>query len=152
MWFYENLGEAIACLPHHVLGLCVVAKLVQSLPLLLLIVYLRTQLGADPDQVSSAWHTRVSSRSRLNPESHEYTARDLKTVVPSGSNLICPLEGLGKNRQSATKKYNNRIDTSINMQQLWFCCCLLIFFCFCFLLLLFSVTKIQLHGRIYYVQ
>ena len=68
-----------------------------------MIVYLRTHLGADPDQVSSAWHSRVSSRSRLNPESHEYTARDLKTVVPSGRKLTAPLLGLDRDSQSATK-------------------------------------------------
>ncbi len=67
-----------------------------------MLFYLRRHLGADPDQVSSAWHTRVSSPSRVNPELHVYTARELKVVKPSGSKLTWPSTGLERNPQLAT--------------------------------------------------
>ena len=69
--------------------------------------YLRSQVGADPDQVPLARHTRVSSPFRLNPELHVYMARDWKIVEPSGSKLTWPSAGLGRVPQRTT------IDTNI---------------------------------------
>ena len=63
---------------------------------------LRAHVGVEPDQVSSAWHSKVLDPCRVYPVSHEYVARAPKVVVSGGEYVTWPLLGWERAPQSPT--------------------------------------------------
>ncbi len=73
---------------------------------------LRTHVGVEPDQVSSAWHSKVLDPCRVYPVSHEYVARAPKVVVSGGEYVTRPL--LGRERAPQSPTNTNKTNSGIN--------------------------------------